>query len=127
MLILYTSTRSYTNIVSTKMSSSYFSKIIKFISIKGNDEYECPADVIRKLPCRICKCLFLKLPCRMKHVKKVRIYCTILSLVYYCTILLYYTMLYCTIFRTCNCRFVHGFFTSGSITKCGFGFDVNCH
>ena len=81
MLILYTSTRSYTNIVSTKMSSSYFSKIIKFISIKGNDEYECPADVIRKLPCRICKCLFLKLPCCIKHVKKVRISSfTVLSL-----------------------------------------------
>ena len=107
---LYNSTRSYTNIVSTKMSASYFSKMIKFISIKGNDEYECPADVIRKLPCGSCKCLFLKLPCRMKRVKKSK-----------------ELELYCIIFRTCNCRFGHGFFTSGSITKCGFGFGVNRH
>ena len=47
---------------------------MKFISIKVNNEYECPVDVLRKLPCRICAFLFLKLPCCMKSVRKRRNY-----------------------------------------------------
>ena len=40
-VILYTSTRSYTNIVSSKMRCELFLyKRMKFISIKRNDEYD---------------------------------------------------------------------------------------
>ena len=52
--ILYTSTWSYTNIVLPEMSwSSLSTKKIKFILIKVNDEYECPADTLCERPCQI--------------------------------------------------------------------------
>ena len=45
-------------------------KRMKFILIKGNDEYKCPADGLRQLPCQICELLFMKLPCCMKRLRK---------------------------------------------------------
>ena len=87
-------------------------KKLKFISVKVNDEYECPADVFRELPCQICEFLFLELPCCMKRVRKSK-----------------ELEVCCIIFKThhARCRFVHGFFTASSTTKCGIDLEVNCH
>ena len=82
---------------------------MKFISTEVNNDYECPADVLRECLCRTCEFLFLKLPCCMKPVRKTK-----------------ELELCCINFKTDpNCRFVHGSFTFSSTTKYGFDFEVN--
>ena len=110
--ILYTSTCCYRNIFSPKISWScmFLHERMNFNWIKVNDEYEYP-DVLRELPYRICKFLFLKFPCCIKRVRKSKE----LEL---CGI----------IFK--NMHTVDLFmdsFTSCSTTKCGFDFEVNCY
>ena len=65
-VISYTSNKIYTNIVSPKMSWSYFStKEWNLFYSKEIMNMSALADVLRELPCRICEFLFLKLPnCR---------------------------------------------------------------
>ena len=63
---------------------------MKFISIKGYGEYECPADVLREFPCRICDFLLLKLPCWMKRVRKSK------ELELFCIIFKTYTLQICS-------------------------------
>ena len=71
-----------------------YSGLVKLFSIKVNDEYESPADVLHELPLGICEFLFLKLPCSIKRVRKSK-----------------ELELCCIIFKTqAHYRFVHGFF-----------------
>ena len=110
-VISYTSNKIYTNIVSPKMSWSYFStKEWNLFYSKEIMNMSALADVLRELPCRICEFLFLKLPCCMKRVRKSK-----------------ELELYCFTLKHTVSRFVHGFFTFSSTTKCGFDFEVNRH
>ena len=69
-----------------------------------SDEYECPADLLRELPCRICEFLFLKLPCCLKRERKIK-----------------ELELCCIIFKThAHSRFVHRVFNFSYTTKLAF-------
>ena len=68
-----TSTRSYTNIVSPKISWSCFcTKEWNLFQLKEimNMSVLCLADVLHELPCPICEFLLLKFQCCMESIRK---------------------------------------------------------